>query len=138
MIRQSIFVALLVSAPAAYAQDISGDWTGRYICNQGVTALHLVIQKAAKAGTITATFNFGPPPENPEVPKGSYVMRGTYDQTARRVVLKGERWVQQPFGYQMVELDGHVVVEGDRIAGRVPGMLGCSDFEVRRTSPLIG
>ena len=138
MIRQSIFVALLTLAPVAQAQDITGDWTGRYICNQGITALHLVIQKAAKAGAITATFNFGPPPENPEVPKGSYVMRGVYDQKARRVVLKGERWMQQPSGYEMVGLDGRVAIQGDKIAGRIPDMFGCSDFEVRRASPLIG
>lgn len=138
MIRQSIIAAMLVSAPLAHAQDVTGDWTGRYICNQGVTALHLVIQNAAKAGTITATFSFGPPPENPEVPKGTYVMRGTYDQKARRVVLKGERWVKQPFGYIMVGLDGSVTVEGDKIAGHIPDMAGCSNFEVRRTSSLIG
>lgn len=138
MIRKPIIAALLMSAPLAHAQDITGEWTGRYICNQGITALHLVIQKTAKPGAITATFNFGPPPENPEVPKGSYAMSGAYDRKARHVVLKGDRWLDRPFGYEMVGLDGHVVVEGDRITGRVPGMFGCSNFELRRTSPLIG
>jgi len=138
MIRKSIIAALVVSAPFAHAQDITGDWTGRYICNQGVTALHLVIQEAAEAGAIIATFNFGPPPENPDVPKGSYIMRGAYDQKARRLVLKGDRWVQRPSGYEMVGLDGRVVVEGDKIAGRIPGVFGCGNFELRRTLPLIG
>jgi hypothetical protein len=138
MIRQFIIAVLLTLAPIAHAQDITGDWTGRYICNQGVTALNLVIQKTAGTSAITATFSFGPPPENPEVPKGSYVMRGSYDQKARRVVLKGDRWLDRPSGYEMVGLDGHVVIEGDKIAGRVPDMFGCTDFEVRRTAPLIG
>jgi len=138
MIRQSFIVALFASAPIAYAQDIAGDWTGRYICNQGITALHLIIQKAAKPGAITATFNFGPAPENPGVPKGSYVMRGSYDQKARRIVLKGDRWVSRPPGYEMVALDGRVVMEGDKIAGQIPDMFGCTEFEVRRTAPLIG
>jgi hypothetical protein len=38
----------------------------------------------------------------------------------------------------MVGLDGRVVVEGDRIAGRIPGVFGCGNFELRRTLPLIG
>lgn len=143
MIRHAFIATLLVSAPLvsaplAHAQDITGDWIGRYICNQGITALHLVIQNTAKAGAITATFNFGPPPENPEVPKGAYTMRGTYDQKTRHVALAGDRWVKQPFGYLMVGLDGSVTVEGDKLAGRIPGMDGCSNFELRRTTPLIG
>ena len=138
MIRQFTIAALLTLAPVAHAQDVTGDWTGRYICNQGVTALHLVIQTAGKAGAITATFAFGPPPENPEVPRGLYVMSGTYDQKARRVKLKGDRWVNQPFGYMMVGLDGAVAIDGDKITGRITGMDGCSNFEVRRTAPLIG
>ena len=31
-----------------------------------------------------------------------------------------------------------VVVEGDKIAGRIPGVFGCGNFELRRTLPLIG
>ena len=138
MIRAVAGLALLALAPMASAQEITGDWTGRYICNQGVTALHLIIQNAGKPGAIVATFSFGPPPENPEVPKGTYVMRGKYDRAAQRVMLTGERWIKQPDGYVMVGLDGRMSADGDKITGRVPDMDGCTNFEVRRTSPLIG
>lgn len=138
MIRAAALVAWFAVAPLAHAQDVTGDWTGRYICNQGVTALHLIIQNADKPGAIIATFSFGPPPENPGVPKGMYVMRGKYDRTTHRVTLQGERWMKQPAGYIMVALDGKVSVDGDKIVGRIPDMLGCTNFEVRRTSPLIG
>lgn len=138
VITTAAVAALLAFAPAASAQDVTGDWTGRYICNQGVTALHLIIQNADKPGAIVATFSFGPPPENPGVPKGTYVMRGKYDRTAYRVTLEGQRWIKQPDGYVMVGLDGRMSADGDRIVGRVPDMDGCTNFELRRTSPLIG
>lgn len=138
MIRAITVAALCTLAPLAHAQDVTGEWAGRYICNQGVTELHLTIQKTGAGRGITATFNFGPPPENPDVPKGAYAMRGTYDPATRRLKLEGERWLKQPFGYLMVGLDGQVAQTGEKIAGYIPDLLGCTDFEVRRTAELIG
>ncbi len=48
----------------AHAQDsspppITGEWTGKYICTQGITALNLRIANAG-GNAIKATFNFGP------------------------------------------------------------------------------
>ncbi len=91
MIRAITVAALCTLSPFAHAQEITGEWAGRYICNQGVTQLHLTIQKTGAGKGITATFNFGPPPENPDVPKGAYAMRGTYDPATRRMKLEGER-----------------------------------------------
>ena len=138
MIRPIIIAVLFTLAPLSYAQDITGEWAGRYICNQGVTALHLTIQKTGAGKGVTATFNFGPPPENPDVPKGAYAMRGAYDPASRRIKLEGERWINQPFGYLMVGLDGKVAQTGEKITGYIPDLLGCTDFEVRRTAELIG
>ena len=138
MIRPIIIAVLFTLAPLSYAQHITGEWVGRYICNQGVTALHLTIQKTGAGKGVTATFNFGPPPENPDVPKGAYAMRGTYDPASRRIKLEGDRWINQPFGYLMVGLDGKVAQTGEKITGYIPDLLGCTDFEVRRTAELIG
>lgn len=138
MIRPIIIAVLFTLAPLSYAQHITGEWVGRYICNQGVTALHLTIQKTGAGKGVIATFNFGPPPENPDVPKGAYAMRGTYDPASRRIKLEGERWINQPFGYLMVGLDGKVAQTGEKITGYIPDLLGCTDFEVRRTAELIG
>lgn len=138
MIRSALIAfAATALAPFAHAQEIAGEWTGRYICNQGVTALHLTIRKSA-ANAITATFNFGPLPENPGVPEGSYQMRGTYDPASRHMKLKGEKWIDAPFGYEMVGLDGRMAATGAAIKGYVPGVFGCTDFEVRRPVELIG
>src|SRR5688572_5758440 len=85
---------------------VSGQWVGKYICGQGVTRLDLEIRQdpAGKANAITATFRFGPLPENPEVPKGAYRMEGTYDPASRRVLLEGVKWIEYPQNYIMVGL----------------------------------
>lgn len=139
MIRLGLIaLASAMLAPIAAAQDVTGEWTGRYICGQGVTALNLTIAKAATPNALTATFRFGPLPENPEVPKGAYQMRGTFDAGSRHVRLDGVKWIDAPIGYVMVGLDGHVSESGNRITGSVPDMFPCSAFEVWRPDPLVG
>ena len=86
---------------------------------------------------IAATFNFGPLPENPEVPKGAYTMAGTFDSASRHMTLKGVEWIDAPFLYVMVDLDGRINAAGNVITGDVPGP-GCTVFELRRDAQLIG
>jgi len=116
---------------------VGGEWTGNYICTQGITALRLQIAQG-QGQAITATFNFGPLPENPEVPRGAYRMAGTYDPATRHMKLSGVKWIKAPPDYVMVGLDGHMTQSGDTISGDVPDLFGCTDFEVRRPVELIG
>ncbi len=95
---------------------VTGEWTGRYVCTQGVTALELDIDQGA-GRQIVATFSFGPLPENPDIPKGAYRMQGTYDPATRRVKLQGSTWINAPAGYVMVGLDGHMAASGATITG---------------------
>ena len=113
-----------------------GDWTGKYICGQGVTRLDLHIEEGA-GNKLTATFRFGPLPENPQIPKGAYKMTGTYDPMLRRVELEGVKWIEYPQNYIMVGLDGRMDADGGRIKGIVPTMSNCSVFEVKRPVELI-
>lgn len=115
---------------------ITGEWRGSYICAQGETALKLTVTPA-KAGAIEARFAFGPLPKNPEVPKGAYAMQGTFDPASRRMVLNGVKWIDAPFMYVMVDLDGRMNVDGNLITGKVPGP-GCTIFELRRDAQLVG
>lgn len=137
-------LAAAVLAPLAHAEpnpvrsaaEIVGDWRGRYICNQGVTALHLRVAQNA-AGKITASFNFGPAPENPTVPKGAYAMTGVYDAQSRKVHFAADTWINHPGGYEMVDLDGRVTTDGSRMTGKVP-FAGCTVFDLQRAAPLVG
>ncbi|HVY88573.1 MAG TPA: hypothetical protein VG942_06870 [Hyphomonadaceae bacterium] len=137
----SAFVGLIfLSTAHAHADlrkaDITGEWSGKYICGQGVTALQLHIAKG-QGKAITATFIFGPLPENPTVPNGAYQMRGTFDPATSRMKLSGIKWIKAPDGYIMVGLDGHLALTGEKITGVVPDLYGCTDFEVFRPSQLI-
>lgn len=137
--RVTLVTFLIASlAPLAHAQDVTGDWAGKYICAQGVTALTLTISKANTPGDVTAVFRFGPLPENLDVPKGEYQMRGRYDPVARRITLSGDHWISQPNGYVMVGLDGVMSSTGQKIAGHVPDLFTCTDFEVWRPVQLVG
>jgi hypothetical protein len=123
--------------PGNASPSVTGEWTGKYICTQGITALNLQVASAG-GNAIKATFSFGPLPENPEVPKGAYEMRGTYDPATRSVKLKGVKWIDAPLGYVMVGLDGQMAPSGQKITGYVPDLFGCTDFEVWRPVQLIG
>jgi hypothetical protein len=120
---------------------VAGDWTGKYICGQGITRLDLHIEQGPykKGGgtSLTATFRFGPLPENPDVPKGAYTMTGTWDPMLRHVQLEGVKWIEYPQNYIMVGLDGRMDPDGRRIKGFVPTLQNCSEFEVKRPSELI-
>jgi hypothetical protein len=109
---------------------VLGNWHGKYVCVQGVTALNLRIIESPSGG-IAATFRFGPLPENPSVPKGSYLMEGSFEAKSRRLVLKGVRWLDDSSGYLMVDLDGLLATNGQRISGKVP-FAGCSNFMLER------
>jgi hypothetical protein len=139
MLRRTLAAcAVIAVAPLVHAQEIAGEWRGQYVCGQGVTALHLTIEKRGGGDAISATFSFGPLPQNPDVPRGAYAMQGTYDPRTHRLRLDAEQWIKAPPGYVMVGLDGYMSTSGQKISGRVPDLVNCSDFEVWRPVQLIG
>ncbi|NUT10677.1 MAG: protein kinase [Nonomuraea sp.] len=116
-------------APETSGISVAGTWTGTYMCNQGKTALELTITDAG-SGELEATFAFKADPSNPDVPSGSFAMRGRL--TGPVLELTGDRWIDQPGEYLMVDLKA--AIEGDKptaIRGIVDSD-GCSTFEVRR------
>ena len=82
-------------------------WDGRYRCSQGITAVRLRIT-AAPDGTATATFEFGPTPENPApIPNGAYKLTGglyVTDDGSLDLSLSPDRWIEQPGSYTMIGL----------------------------------
>lgn len=109
---------------------LSGTWTGSYVCQQGETGLRLVI-KAAPNGTLSAIFNFYAVPSDPGVPSGSFSMTGTY--SAAGVDLNQSRWIREPAGYVMVNLNAGPPTDGGKVLRGNVSYVGCSTFTVRKS-----
>ncbi|MCW2938408.1 MAG: serine/threonine protein kinase [Actinomycetia bacterium] len=110
---------------------IAGTWTGSYFCSQGRTGLRLVITSDS-GDAVAATFSFFPLPSNPNVPSGSYAMTGTY--TAIGLSLKQDHWIDQPSGYEMVDLVAPPIEGGNTLSGTVEAAgRGCTTFSLRKS-----
>lgn len=128
--------SLLQAQPADFAENLFiAPWHGSYVCNQGLTRLQLTIRPLAAPGgdMVEADFSFSADPDNPSVPKGSFRMTGKLDRAAQILVLKQERWLEQPTdpSYRMVDLAGKFRQDGNRalIQGQIT-TYGCQDFTV--------
>ncbi|MFI7705845.1 serine/threonine-protein kinase [Nonomuraea sp. NPDC049480] len=120
----------IVVTPTPERASVAGRWTGTYQCSQGKTALELTITETS-SGKLDAVFAFEADPSNPGVPSGSYAMSGRLDGGI--LVLKGERWIDRPGQYIMVDI--RATLTEDRpsaIEGTILGQ-GCSTFAVERS-----
>lgn len=112
----------------AYGRDVIGTWVGSYHCRQGLTGLRLSI-KAARDGRLRAVFNFHAVPTNPQVPSGSFAMKGAF--SGEKLVLKAGRWIKRPHDYLTVDLSGGAPKQGV-LSGTIDTD-GCSSFLLRRS-----
>lgn len=106
-------------------------WQGTYRCGQGLTSVRLTLITAPN-GSAEATFEFGPVPDNPGVPEGSFELGGTVEKTGPDTFtaeLEPTRWLVRPVGYMSTRLS----IEADRL--EMTGVLqhpDCSDFRAKR------
>jgi hypothetical protein len=132
-----VSVLLLAAAGTALAQDArpeqryAGEWTGKYVCGQGVTAMRLVVVSTG-AGGARAVAHFFPTPENPRVPEGCFALTGLFDQVTGEFGLRQANWIVRPRGYSMVDLIGTVDAKGTAFGGRITNLKGCSTFSLTR------
>lgn len=145
-------VAALLMAGAASAQDkrdidrpdmdqpnvqrrddvarIAGEWTGTYVCVQGVTAMRLVVKPSA-GRELRALMHFFAAPDNPDVPEGCFTLTGTLDRNGD-VELHQDEWIVQPPNYRMIGFEGEVDRDGGLFRGRIVGPPGCTRFRLTR------
>jgi hypothetical protein len=107
--------------------SLQGTWRGKYSCAQGETGMELKVG-APEGETVPAVFRFFPLPDGPQVPSGSFSMKGANTETG--LVFKQQAWIDKPKNFHMVDL-GVAAVQGDTMTGRVAAA-GCGDFAVTR------
>lgn len=140
-----IFLAFIMQLSANYMSQteaasadrlkllLSAPWHGSYVCNQGLTRLQLLLHplQGGDASRMEAEFVFSGDQDNPSVPTGSFRLTGSLNPVSGLLVLKQDRWLEQPadLSYRMVDMEGRLVIgEGQAmIRGRIT-TYGCQDF----------
>lgn len=87
--------------------------------------------------TITAIFHFYATASNPQVPTGTYAMKGELNTETGELSLAGVNWIQRPPGYDMVPLSGKLSRGGALFTGRVE-FPGCQQFTLERSNMMDG
>lgn len=127
---------LAFQALPAAAQDhpLDGTWEGAYSCNQGKTGLTLTLD-ATPGGKVSGTFAFWPRSDNPGAARGSFTMEGEITPEGA-LTLRWVRWINQPAGYAMVNLEGRAYRDTtggkDTLMGKVTGLAGCTEWAARK------
>jgi hypothetical protein len=126
-------VALVAANGSASAQDdrYAGEWTGKYVCGQGVTAMRLVVV-ATGGGGARAVGHFFSTPENPRVPEGCFTLTGLFEKASGQLSLRKDRWIIRPRNYSIPSFDGIVDADGQAFSGRLSGTPGCATFSLTR------
>ena len=113
------------AAPAAPTQHtMSGEWSGKYVCGQGVTGVQLVFSEDGSR----ALFHSYALPENPGVPEGCFTMSGFFDPASGILNLTAGKWIVRPRNYVTVNLSGNLDASGQNFAGRIIGPSNCSNI----------
>lgn len=109
---------------------VVGGWEGAYECGQGDTGLSLEITAGAAEGELTAVFHFRKIPSNPDVPEGSYRMKGFLEEGKLR--LRRLEWVDRPEGFVMVGLNARLTERSPQTITGTVSNVGCGDFRIER------
>lgn len=117
----------------AVESRIVSEYRGNYICAQGMTSLTIQFLRPEAGFQAAAIFTFGPSDDNPSVPFGAFLLKGTVDLNGGRLELQPLSWLSQPPGYVMVGLSGTSNDGGKTFEGTINGFR-CTEFSISRVS----
>ena len=140
--RAAFLVGLVFAASLRPAAEANTDrkripafsvWIGEYRCYQGMTSMRLSIE-ARPNGEASASFEFGPHPDNKNLPKGELKMKGTIKLLSRgqlSIKLDPDRWITQPPGWTMVPVTATSDIEHRTLEGKMH-QEHCGDLSAKR------
>lgn len=110
-------------APGSPAKiDVSGEWSGRYSCGQGITGVRVVLSPDGSRGL----FHFYAVPENPRVPEGCYRVSASFQPGNRILTITAGSWIVRPRHYASANVTGFVDPDGQGFIGRIVDLAGCT------------
>ena len=122
---------------AATPNDWHSEWRGTYVCAQGPTALHLVLDRTCPPGSdceIAGVFEFGPLASNPNVARGAFHVTGTIatnDADELVLTVSPGAWIERPADYLAVGF----TARSDRARKRLRGTISdpwCGKLDLTR------
>jgi hypothetical protein len=136
--RGACFVFLMAfgfSLPANAQQSMAGgEWTGKYVCGQGVTGAHLILSGDGSRGL----FHFYALPDNPRVPEGCFQVTGVFNsETGALAILPTGTWYLKPRNYLPAAFSGTVDQRGENFSGKITGLAGCASIFLSRAAPTL-
>jgi len=121
-----------MTGPAnAQTRTAGGEWTGKYVCRQGVTGARLILSDDGSRGV----FHFFPLPENPRVPEGCFQVTGVFNSTSGALAVIPGTWYLKPRNFVSVTFNGTVDERGQNFEGRIVGLDGCASVFLSRAAP---
>ena len=135
---QSACLGLLLAAgmalpAAAQSRSAGGEWTGKYVCRQGVTGARLILSADGSRGV----FHFFPLPENPRAAEGCYQVTGVFNETSGALAIIPGAWYLKPRNYLPAAFNGTVDARGENFEGRIVGLEGCASVFLSRATPTL-
>ncbi|MDF2698224.1 MAG: hypothetical protein K0S65_6607 [Labilithrix sp.] len=131
-------------------RDVAGElpfkpgdrWVGTYMCRQGKTDMVVLFEDVGVGAVrgddetdVEAIFEFhfdGKGRAGFAASDGAARMRGKYELRSRRLVLKGEEWIEQPQNYALINLVGTVSPGRGGVPTSYSGLVegsGCTSFQ---------
>ena len=98
-----------------------GTWSGEFTANQGITSLDLIITSYAN-DIIYARFYFSAHHNNPNIPSGSYTMRGSISDNML-ISLVGQEWIEQPADFNFLNIIGTLDIDNKVISSEEASLL---------------
>ena len=135
---RSAVIGLLLAAgmalpAAAQSRSAGGEWTGKYVCRQGVTGARLILSQDGSRGV----FHFYPLPENPRAAEGCYQVTGVFNETSGALAIIPGTWYLKPRNYLPAPFNGTVDANGENFEGRIVGLEGCASVFLSRAAPTL-
>jgi hypothetical protein len=128
-----LLVATFAAPASAQSRSAGGEWTGKYVCRQGVTGARLILSEDGSRGV----FHFYPIPENPRVPEGCFQVTGVFNRSSGALAIIPGAWYLKPRNYLPAAFNGTVDERGENFEGKIVGLEGCASVFLSRAAPTL-